>query len=283
MRESLRLRQLKLRSADDAKEKKVKAKAKKKLRSKVRRGSYAEKLQQAGIPLPPIIWIVVVSAISVFLGVTTTKSVGPLVGGTVTICIALFLLTTYLTARAEKRRSKVVPQLPGFIDTLAASLSTGYSMETSVEHAAAALPEGVLKREFRSVVRMLSKGLTLDEALDHITTKIAGQEVVSVCITIRLFYGLGGRVVSPFKRLGGKMREQQAVIERANRDLSGPKNGFYVILALAVIVPAILSVVSPEYMQKAFEHEVIKYVIQGAMMVQLVCLLIFKRMTTLRV
>lgn len=283
MKENARLRQLKLQSIVEIKQKEKKQKAQKRARSRVPRGSYAERLQQAGLFVTPVVWFSVVISVAIFAGVTASKSVGEVVGLVAGGCIAYYFLIIYPSARAEFRRSKVVPDLPGFIDTLAASLGTGFNMEVAIEHATAALPEGILKREFRMVVKMISKSITLDEALDHIVRRIAGQEVVSLCVTIRLFYGMGGRVVSPFKRLSGKMRQQQAVLERAARDLVGTKQGFYVILGLSVLVPAALSVTQPDYIMKAFEHEVIKYVMQGAIVAQLLCFLMFKRFTTLKV
>lgn len=283
MNERQRMRRLKLRSIEDITQKKAKKKPKKTKGASVRRGSYAEKLQQAGLPVPPLVWFILVTAVSVFFGFTLSKNFGPYVGWFAAMCGDYYFLTTWLSARAELRRRKVVPHLPGFIDTLSASLSTGYNMETAVEHAAAGLPEGVLKKEFRAVLRMLKRGLNLDESLDHIVRRISGQEVVSLCVTIRLFSGMGGRVVSPFKRLGGKMRDQQAVIERAARDLVGTKQGFYVILGLAIMVPVGMLFWYPEYIEHSLKHPVIKYVMQGSMIAVILCVLVFKKITTLRV
>ncbi len=283
MRESIRLKKLKLNSLEDVSVKEKKVKKSKKIRTRVPRGSYAERLQQAGIYLSPLIWCTMVISVSIFVAVTLSKSVGNVVGISAGFCLSYYMLTILLNIRSEQRRGKVVPDLPGFIDTLAASLGTGFNMETCIEHATAALPEGVLKKEFRSVVKMLNKSITLDEALDHLVRRIAGQEIISLCVTIRLFYGMGGRVVSPFKRLSGKMRQQQGVLERASRDLVGTRQGFYVILGLSIVVPAALSVTQPDYIMKAFEHEVIKYVMQGAVVAQIVCFVVFKRFTALKV
>jgi tight adherence protein B len=283
MRESARLRQLKLRNIDEIKDKKTKKKKEKKARSRVQRGSYAEKLHQAGILMPPSIWVVLVSAISIFLGISFSRFIGSVVGISVGLATGVYCLTTLLSVRAEKRRYQVVPQLPGFIDTLAASLSTGFNMETAIEHATGSLPPGVLKKEFSTVVKMLHKGITLDESLDLVVRRIAGQEIVSIVVTVRLFYGMGGRVVSPFRRLGTKMRAQQAVLERASRDLVGTKQGFYVIFGLAIMVPIFLVASQPEYLMRAFDHPWIKYVMQGAMVAQIICLVLFKRFTSLRV
>lgn len=283
MREASRLRDLKLRSADDRGQKKARAGQPGKRSRQVRRGSFAERLGQAGINMPPPVWIALVVGGSLFVSVFLTRTVGQLVGIIVGPALCHFFLSTYLTGRAEKRRNSAVPHLPGFIDTLAASLSAGYSMEIAIEHGANALPPGVLKSEFSKVTKMIEKGMTLDESLDLMGNRISGQEMVALLITIRMFSDMGGRVLTPFKRLGQKMREQQAVLERATRDLVGTKQAFYVILGLSVTAPLLMLANDPNYILEAFKHPIVKWVMQGAMVVQVACFMFFKKFTTIRI
>lgn len=283
MKEGERLKLLKIRSTEELATKNKRAKENKRLKAQVRRGTYAERLQQAGLFVPPIIWISTVGGVALLLGIGISNAIGPLVGFSVAPAFCFYFLSTYLTARAEKRRRQGVPQLPGFLDTLAASLSTGYNMEVAVEHATNSLPEGVLKTEFMRAIRMMQKGMRLEESLDYIVRRISGQEVVSIVITIKLFSDMGGRGLEPFRRLGYKMREQQSVLERAGRDLVGTKNAFYIIFGLSICAPVFLLASQPSYILKAFADPHIKYVMQGALVVQVACFMLFKKFTTLRV
>ena len=283
MTEAERLLQLKLVSSDEASERKKRAKTVKRLAADVKSGSYAEKLHQAGLSIPVYVWVGGVSFVSLFFGVFLFNLVGGLVGIVLGPSFCIYFLTTYLTARAEKRRRAGVPHLPGLIDTLSASLQTGYSMDVAVEHAAASLPEGVLKTELLKSIDMNRKGMELEEALELICRRISGQEIISLVITIKLFSDMGGRGLAPFKRLGVKLREQQSVLERASRDLVGTKQAFYVIFGLSLTAPLFLMVSEPEYLKAAFEHSWIRYVMQGAIVVQMLCFVFFKRFTTLKV
>jgi Flp pilus assembly protein TadB len=283
MREAQRMRHLKAATAEELVEKKKRDKDTKRLRKAVRGGTYAERLQQAGLYVPPVVWVSTVLCVSVLMAIGLTNAIGPLVGFAVAPCFGYYYLSTYLTARAEKRRRQGVPLLPGFLDTLSASLGTGYNMEVAVEHATNSLPEGMLKTEFTRVVRMMNKGMMMNEALEYMVRRISGQEIVSIVITIRLFADMGGRGLEPFRRLGYKMREQQSVLERAGRDLVGTKQAFYVIFSLSICAPIFLLASQPSYILAAFEHEWIKYIMQGAIVVQVMCFMLFKRFTTLRI
>lgn len=283
MKESARLRALKERNEDERRLRKVDNGKRRKRSSHVRRGSYGEKLNQAGISLPAPIWLLIVVGGALCASILLSRSVGHLVAVIVGPCICHFFLVTYLVGRAEKRRNNAVPHLPGFIDTLSASLAAGYNMEVAIEHAANSLPNGVLKNEFSRVHRMLEKGMNLDEALEFVSHRISGQEVVALVITIRMFSDMGGRVLTPFKRLGHKMREQQAVLERATRDLVGTKQAFFVILGLSIAAPVFMLVNDPNYVLEAFTHPTVKYVMQGAIVVQVICFMAFKKFTTIKI
>jgi len=283
MKEALRLKLIKSRAIDEISPEKQKEKESRRQRALAARGSYAEALQQAGVKFPPLLWVAGTLGIAFFLMTGLTKTIGPVVGLPVACCFVYYFLNTHLTAKAEKRRRQVVPQLPGFIDTLAASLATGYNMEAALEHATNSLPEGMMKKEFTHIVQMVNKNIPLDEAFNFLLRRISGQEMVSLVITIRLFHGMGGRVLTPFKRLGYKMREQQTVLERASRDLVGTKQAFNIIFFLSLTAPVFLLVSEPGYIMEAFKHPIIKYVMQICMVIQVHCFITFKRFTTLRV
>jgi Flp pilus assembly protein TadB len=72
-------------------------------------------------------------------------------------------------------------------------------------------------------------------------------------------------------------------LERASRDLVGTKQAFYVILALSVIAPVFLIMTEPNYFKTAFEHPTISYIMELAVVLQVLCIFVFKRIATLRV
>jgi len=247
------------------------------------KGSYGEVLLQAGIRFSSTVWIGIAISSALIGAIASYILLGGLVALVLFPTTLIYLLISHPAACAEKRRQQVVPHLPGFIDTLAAALRTGYSMEASIEQAVTALPDGILKREFEKVVQLLKKHVPLEEAIPTVSRNISGQEVVSLSLTIRLFTGIGGRVLEPLKHLGAKMREQENVLEKASRELVGTKQAFYVIFALSVLAPLFLMGSEPEYLLKAFRNPVIGLVMQGAIATQIICMFYFKRLIALKV
>jgi len=287
MKESVRLKLLRrnptLKTRKPIKKKKKKRETVKLGERTVARGSYDERLLQGGINLPSSVYVTLVILLSAAVLMVLTNSIGLLVGICAGPCFAYYMFVQFPNARSYKRRREAIPQLPAFVDTLGASLGTGYTMEDAFKHAAVSLPNGVLKKEMQRAVKMLEKNLPIHEALDYLLGKISGREIISLVITIKLFSDMGGRVLTPFQRLGYKIRDQQVILERASRDLVGVKQAFYVIFGLAMFVPASLLVSDPQYILSALEHDTVKWVVQGAVVVQLVCFMLFKQFTAIRV
>ncbi|MCB0339318.1 MAG: type II secretion system F family protein, partial [Bdellovibrionales bacterium] len=245
MRENKRLQMLKVRSTADASAVKPRQRAEKK-RFDVKSGSYDERLLQAGIAMSKEIYVPVVFICSLGMGYLAT-SVGMLLGIFVSGIMAHYLCFVYIRERSIKRRRMVIPLLPGFIDGLASALSTGFNLEGAVAQAVQAVPSGLLRDELDRVVLGISRGLTVEEAFSGLKRRIAGREITSLAVALVLFSGMGGRMLEPIRRLARKTREQQTVVERANRDLVQIRQAFWIIAFLSVFAPAALLIVAPNY------------------------------------
>lgn len=281
MKESQRLANLKITSADIFQEGNKKSKSRLTV-VHAERGSYAEKILQAGLFFKPNTYFGIISAASLFAAYIASF-LGIILSVFVAASLFHYLSMGYLEERAAKRRKKIVPQLPAFIDSLAAALGTGFNIEAAVIQAAQSVPPSLLRTELDRVVDALNRGLALDEAISILKLRVAGKEITSLAVALNLFHGMGGRLLEPFKRLGRKIREQQIVVERASRDLVQVKQAFIVILLLSVGAPFLLLLIAPEYMMDAFNDSLGRLILQVGVIMQLIAIIIFKKITNLRI
>lgn len=245
-------------------------------------GSYEEKLAQAGIDLPRGIYFGLVAVVSLVAGY-----LGSLLGGALaTFCailIAYFMLSCLPGELAEKRRRKMVPQLPSFLDAMTAALSTGFSIDAALAQGAQAVPNGFLRDELENAVHLMRSGMTIDEAFRRTRQRLTGREIISVITAIDLFASMGGRMLDPFERLGSKMRDQERALERANRDLVQIKQAFMIIGGLSVLAPLAVFFMQPSYMITGVADPLGRMILQIAIMVELTCIFVFRRMVNLKV
>jgi Flp pilus assembly protein TadB len=282
MRERERLIALRQQSAPIPGEEGGKKKRKDKSHELAAKTPFARKLLQAGIETPPRIYVgaVLLSGIGVFwLGML----LGMLFALVLSLVYVQFMLSGYLDERAQKRKAKMIPQLAPFIDAIASALSSGFNIEAALMTSAESIPEGVLRSELDKVSAALGRGFSVRESMAILRDRMAGREVTSLSVALGLFSSMGGSVLEPFRRLARKLREQQSVAERANRDLVMVKQAFYILFFLCISAPGLLMLIRPGYMAQAFNDSLGRLVLQiGAILVVLAYVL-FKKITSLKI
>jgi len=288
MREKDRLKLLKgdsqtalLEGVDKEKETGKSRKSKTALKIK-RRTKFAKRLLQAGYDVTPKTYVSIAFAIS------TTAAyfaylLGPLLAIFIFIALLHFLCFGYLDERANRRQKKVVPQLAPFIDGLASALATGFNIDAAVVQATQGVPRGILRSELDRVSAALTAGFSVKESLVILRERISGREITALVVCLGLFATMGGTVLEPFRRLANKIREQQAVVEKANRDLVMVRQAFYMIFFLALSVPLVLSLVQPDYLANALKSSFGRTLLQVGEIAILAALVAFKKVTNLRI
>ncbi len=247
----------------------------------VKKGSYAEKLLQAGIGIPPRMYVLLVVMGSLLVGYIASF-LGAFLSIFIIIVMGQYLLVGYLDDRAEKRKRIVIPQLPVFIDGLASALGTGFNIEGAIIQATQSVPEGLLRTELDRVVNCLNRGFSVNDSIAVIKQRIRGKEIISLSVALNLFATMGGTLLEPFRRLAAKIREQQTVVERANRDLVQVKQAFMILGGLSVLAPVVLSLLEPDYLKESFNDTLGRLILQIAVMMQIISVMAFKYITSLR-
>lgn len=246
------------------------------------RGSYAERLLQAGIMMKQQHYLALIFSVSLLVALLLSK-VGILLALFVSATLAQYLAFSFVTERIAKRRFLIIPQIPTFIDALTTALGTGFSLEAAIAQAAQAIPPGLLRSEVERAVQGINQGLSIDEAFGTLKQRISGKEITSIAIALSLFYGMGGRMLEPFKRLAAKVRDEQKVVEKALRELVQIKLAFTLLLGLSLLMPVLIFLIRPEYILNAAKTEIGMLMFQVALLIEWSAILIFKHLTTIRI
>jgi tight adherence protein B len=248
----------------------------------LKRTPFQKKLMRAGIKRSArtyiFIWLVIAS-----LAAFVVSKLGMPLSVFVFGMLLYYGFSDYLEEKANKRKKKIVPQLPGFIDGLASALSTGFNIEGAIIQASHSVPPGLLRDELDKVVAALNRGFSVSEAMGILRERLTGREITSLVVALGLFSTMGGHVLEPFRRLAQKIREQHVVTEKAGRDLVMVRQAFYIIFGLSLLVPLLLIVVQPDYIGKAMNEPVGRVMFQVAAMMVCSALIGFKRITNLKI
>jgi tight adherence protein B len=137
--------------------------------------------------------------------VTRSSLVGSLAG-------ALSLLIPAAGARwlRQRRRRRLLYQIPDMLELLAASLRSGLSLLPAIQHLARHQPNP-LAQELSLVLRRHRLGGSLDEALEDLHRRIGGSELALFVTAVTVARQLGGNLSEVLSRLGQTLRDKQAI------------------------------------------------------------------------
>ncbi len=281
MKEGTRLKLLKQTSSLEIPEEQEQKREEIKDIKPVTRSKFARKLLQAGIHSDARSYAglsLLCACCAAFLG----WQLGPIMGSAAFLAVLHFLFTVYLEERATRRQKKVIPQIAPFIDGLATALATGFNVESAIVQASQAVPPGILRTELDRVSIALTKGFAVKESLSMLRERIAGKEITSLVVSLSLFSSMGGTVLEPLRRLARKIREQQTVTERANRDLVMVKQAFYLLFILSLGIPSILMMIEPNYLKSALNDSFGRIIVQIGGLLILGSVVGFKQITNIK-
>ena len=202
------------------------------------------RLWQAGIE--PAQWQLVVMVVFAAIAVLAGFSALGVVGAVLALALVLAFVYAGLMLQAERRRQRMVEQMPGFVDQLLRMVNVGSTLEEALVGATREAPEP-LRQVFEPVVRQTRLGGSVDEALEMASDRYNLQELRFLTTAVRISRRYGSSIKEMLYSIVTMIREQ----ERARRELRGmtseTRASAWILGALPVLLVGYMLVVNPEF------------------------------------
>lgn len=162
------------------------------------------------------------------------------------------LPTLYVRLRQRQRIRAFNNQLEDVLNLIVAGMRAGYSLLQSFDYVSRRLPDPA-GTQFSRVVREVSLGLSMDEALGNLLIRAESEDLELIVTAIAIHNEVGGNLTIILESVGYTIRERVR-IKREIRSLTAMQRGSaYILVALPFLVGGILFVMSPTYMMRLFE------------------------------
>ena len=219
-----------------------------------------------------------------FIAFTLTLWVFLLAG--VPAALAALVLVTVLAAfalslRMQRRRARLVAQLPSFLDGIVRLIVLGNSVPAAFQ-AALLTTEAPLRECLDHVSRMLRAGVEIDRALNQVAQVYRARELELVGAVLRLSVRYGGRADVMLERMATFMRD----LEQAQRELvamsAETRLSAWVLALLPLGIVGFLIVTNPEYFASMWRDHSGRLLVYGAMALQITGAWLLYRLTRLK-
>lgn len=186
-----------------------------------------------------------------------------------------------LSLRAQRRRARLVVQLPSFLDGIVRLIVLGNSVPAAFQ-AALLTTEAPLRECLDHVSHMLRSGVEIDRALHQVSLVYRARELELVGAVLRLSVRYGGRADVMLERMATFMRD----LEQAQRELSAmsaeTRLSAWVLALLPFLIGGFLIVANPAYFASMWNDRSGRELVWAALGLQATGALLLYRLTRLR-
>ena len=214
------------------------------------------RLDQAGLSLSPASWLAARLGLALFtstLAVIMTKSLLGVL--TMAPVLGYALPRMWLARRIRKRREKFIARLPDALQLVASSLSAGYSLPQALD---ALVQQGVqpVSDEIGRALSETRLGVPVEDALDHVATRVADRDFEWTVMAIRIQREVGGNLAEVLTTVGQTLRER-ASLRRQVKVLSAEgRLSAIILMALPILLSLFEFAFRRAYMRPLYTSKV---------------------------
>ncbi len=184
-------------------------------------------------------------------GLFGDRVAGPVVGFALALGFP-FLPRSIVASRAAARRRRFGEQLPQALDSLAAGLSAGLSLQQAVEFSCQELPDPA-GRVLAKLWRRMTLGFPAEEALRSLLEEHQEESLALVIEGIVLQRQFGGDLVRMLEEMGDLLRQRVELDREVRAVTTQGRLSSFVVAGLVPVSAGMLLMFNPRYVDVLFD------------------------------
>lgn len=184
--------------------------------------------------------------------------------------------------KRAKRLSLFGRQLPDALDLLSRSLKSGHSLPNGFALVGSEMKQP-LAGEFFRVFEEQNLGIPMEDALDQMATRIPNLDLQFFATAVILQRTTGGDLAEILEKISTLIRARMKLLGTIAALTGEGRISGSVLLSMPPALFLYMLYVNPEYIKPLFTDELGKYMISGAVVMQLLGAVAIKKIITIRV
>ena len=187
-----------------------------------------------------------------------------------------------LKGKAEALRAKFCEQLPDAIDLMVAVLRSGHSVAQSVKAVAQEIPSPC-GQEFEAILHRMNLGQPLSESLFISTKRFRSYELDLMARAVAIQNEVGGSLAELLDKTNSTLRQRLKLVRQLNVLTAQSRLSARIVGVMPVVLAVILNWMCPGYLQLLIQDKLGLALLWTAVVLQLIGVLVMRRMSTMRV
>ena len=204
------------------------------------------KVVQAWPTMSLVRFLCIMIGLSLTMGVASFAFAGSLIVANAGLVLGAYLPMVVLTSRRNARQRTLALQLPEALDFLSRILRAGHSLSTGLQMMGDELPRP-LGEEFRRAYDQHSLGLTMDEALKDMTTRIESSDFAFFVTAVLIQRQTGGDLSEVLNNISSTVRQRIRLQQHVKAKTAEGRLTGYILSAFPVVMFLLASTLNPTY------------------------------------
>lgn len=196
--------------------------------------------------------------------------------------LGLVLPRLSLSLKISQRQAAFALQLGDSLNLMSNSLKAGYSFLQAMEMVSREMNPPI-SQEFAQVVREVSLGATVEEALGNLGARVHNDDLELVLLSINIQRQVGGNLSEIFDKVSSTIRERLRIKGEIKTLTAQGRLSSIIILLLPPVLAVFMFVVNPQYMKLLFQHPIGQMMLLLGLVGQILGILMIRRIIAIDV
>ncbi|HEX7330922.1 MAG TPA: type II secretion system F family protein [Pyrinomonadaceae bacterium] len=188
----------------------------------------------------------------------------------------------HIAIKRKKRLLKFNAQLPDTLDLLSRSLSVGHAFTEALHQVSSEMPDPIAT-EFRIAFEEQKLGLSTKVALDRLTERVPLADLRLCIVAIHIQRETGGNLAEILERVAQTIRDRFKLMEDFRTMTTSSRASAWILCGLPFALVFLLTSINPQYMSKLLYDPRGHIVIAVAIVLQILGMLLIRKILAIKV
>jgi tight adherence protein B len=220
--------------------------------------------------------MLVLAMIGAGIGWVVASTLGAAAG----VFVGAAIPTLVVKRIAAKRAARLNSQIVDLIDLLSSSLRAGFSFMQSIDLAVREQPDPIAA-ELRHVMRETSLGVSTDDALQRMADRTDDEDLALVVTAVLIQRRVGGNLAEVLGGIVGMIRDRVRIRGEIHTLTAQARMSAWIIGALPIVLAIVMTLMQHDYMAALFNELAGRLVLAGAVVLEIVGMMIIRRIASI--
>ncbi|MES2071440.1 MAG: type II secretion system F family protein [Pseudomonadota bacterium] len=195
---------------------------------------------------------------------------------------ALCLPLLFVRGKKSRRLTKIEQQLPDALDLMGRAMRAGHALPSAIQMVSEEMSDP-LAEEFRIVFDEVNYGISMQDALKNLATRVPGTDVGYFVVAVLIQRETGGNLTELLHNIATIVRERLKLFGQIKVFSAEGRLSAWILTLLPVGLAGVLQVVNPEFMSLLWTDEVGRKMLGGMLVMMFLGAVWIRKLIRIRV